>query len=390
MNARIGGAPAGGAGGGLDMTVSSVLPSNTFHTTAYILPFFNRTQAIRAQIAARMAALGRPPAPGSGQASPSLTPQPVSTPPSASVATPAPASTPSSNLPADLQARLAAMKEKFAARQAGGSVPPSITGQEPSTAVKKGGLSSIPVHPSLVDLVPGLRAVPGEGIPSAAGGTVNRTKGKTSRIMAPKFTSVAANARLASTSVHQSGGKREQAYTAPTRPTLIAPVSNPHLSNSSVDPEMGPDVQAAQSEMDGLAARRRKATLHFNAKGKYIQRAEELRKEAKMEELRQRIVEQSRKAGLDSEFEVLERNIRRQAPPEVEWWDAPLLENASYEDIDRTPQGGLVKVDDVLVSIYVQHPVPIPAPFEGKNEVVRGLMLTKKVSVGMERFRSLR
>ena len=170
----------------------------------------------------------------------------------------------------------------------------------------------------------------------------------------------------------------------PTRPTLIAPSSNPYLSATSVDPDLPPDVQAAQSEMEALATRRRKATLHFNVKGKYIQQAEEIRKEAKFEELKQRIAEQSRKAGLDSEFDVLERNIKRQPPPEIEWWDAPLLKNASYNDLDMGDEGTLVRSDDSLVTIYVQHPVPLPAPFESKEEQPRGLMLTKKVNRNVE------
>jgi U4/U6 small nuclear ribonucleoprotein PRP3 len=142
--------------------------------------------------------------------------------------------------------------------------------------------------------------------------------------------------------------------------------------------------------MDALATRRRKATLHFNAKGKYIQQAEEQRKEAKMEELRQRIAEQSRKAGLDSEFDVLERNIKRQPPPEIEWWDAPLLKNANYNDLDMGEEGKLVRSDDSLVTIYVQHPVPLPPPFEGKAEEPRGLMLTKKVRHDVRVDRSIR
>jgi U4/U6 small nuclear ribonucleoprotein PRP3 len=237
---------------------------------------------------------------------------------------------------------------------------------------KKGGLASVQAHPLLSDM---RSSAPGEGTASA-GGAASTGKGRYSRVMAPKFTSVAANARLAAASSSTSRGGSSP---APTRSSLIAPSSNPYLTASSVDPDVEPDVQAAQSEMDALATRRRKATLHFNAKGKYIQQAEEQRKEAKMEELRQRIAEQSRKAGLDSEFDVLERNIKRQPPPEIEWWDAPLLKNANYNDLDMGEEGKLVRSDDSLVTIYVQHPVPLPPPFEGKAEEPRGLMLTKKV-----------
>ena len=286
----------------------------------------------------------------------------------------------------DIQARIQALKAQVAAKNAnlnpylGGSasLPPRPTtpsGEEVNPNIaKKGGLSSVQAHPLLADM--NSSNAPGEGTAST-GGAYQKGKGKFSRVMAPKFTSVAANARLAAAAPSSSRGGSSP---APTRSSLIAPSSNPYLASTSVDPNLEPDVQAAQSEMDALATRRRKATLHFNAKGKYIQQAEEQRKEAKMEELRQRIAEQSRKAGLDSEFDVLERNIKRQPPPEIEWWDAPLLKNASYNDLDLGEEGKLVRSDDSLVTIYVQHPVPLPAPFEGKAQEPRGLMLTKKVS----------
>jgi U4/U6 small nuclear ribonucleoprotein PRP3 len=56
-----------------------------------------------------------------------------------------------------------------------------------------------------------------------------------------------------------------------------------------------------------------------------------------------------------------------------------LLKNANYNDLDMGEEGKLVRSDDSLVTIYVQHPVPLPPPFEGKAEEPRGLMLTKKV-----------
>ena len=51
-------------------------------------------------------------------------------------------------------------------------------------------------------------------------------------------------------------------------------------------------------------------SLRFNPKGKYIQIANQVRQEAQLEQLKQRIAESARKAGLDTEFETLEKNIR--------------------------------------------------------------------------------
>jgi len=51
-------------------------------------------------------------------------------------------------------------------------------------------------------------------------------------------------------------------------------------------------------------------TFRFNPKGKYVQLAKQMEQDRKMEELKQRIAEGAKKAGLDSEFETLEKNIR--------------------------------------------------------------------------------
>jgi len=129
-----------------------------------------------------------------------------------------------------------------------------------------------------------------------------------------------------------------------------------------------------------------------------------------MEALRQRIAESARKAGLDSEFDALDRVVRvsshvrisarrstrflsplevptprligpfffslnsqRDAPPECEWWDEPLLPTKAYDDLTK------IESEDSPITIYVQHPVQIAAPWEKKKVEIRPLMLTKKV-----------
>ena len=51
-------------------------------------------------------------------------------------------------------------------------------------------------------------------------------------------------------------------------------------------------------------------SLRLNPKGKYVAQAETMRKEAQLEALKQRIAESAKKAGLDSEFDTLEKNIK--------------------------------------------------------------------------------
>ncbi|KAG1735633.1 uncharacterized protein EDB91DRAFT_557668 [Suillus paluster] len=39
------------------------------------------------------------------------------------------------------------------------------------------------------------------------------------------------------------------------------------------------------------------------------------------------------KDDLDSEFETLEKNLKREPPPAVDWWDAALLPSKIYDDL---------------------------------------------------------
>ncbi|OWZ61506.1 hypothetical protein AYX14_06997 [Cryptococcus neoformans] len=106
-----------------------------------------------------------------------------------------------------------------------------------------------------------------------------------------------------------------------------------------------------------------------------------------MEALRQRIAEASRKAGLDSEFDTLERSLKRQPPPAVEWWDEAILPSGiTYEDDLESAYANLSTSSDSLITHLVLHPIPIPAPMD-RRQPERGLMLTKKEQKKMRRQR---
>ena len=108
--------------------------------------------------------------------------------------------------------------------------------------------------------------------------------------MQPKFASIKANVR--------------NAPTPPPAPTTAAPIetnANPYASAASAPTDGG--FEGAPKERVGRQFR-------FNPKGKYVQIANQVRQEAQLEQLKQRIAESAKKAGLDSEFETLEKNIR--------------------------------------------------------------------------------
>lgn len=90
----------------------------------------------------------------------------------------------------------------------------------------------------------------------------------------------------------------------------------PPFSTASPAPEVkvNPYASARDAEsgsFEGAAPKERSfRQLRFNQKGKYVQIASQLRHDAALEALKQRIAESAKKAGLDSEFETVEKAIR--------------------------------------------------------------------------------
>ena len=78
--------------------------------------------------------------------------------------------------------------------------------------------------------------------------------------------------------------------------------ANPYASTSG--------YSAKDAIFEGVPKERMGRTLRFNIKGKYIQLGNQMRQETQLEQLKQRIAESAEKAGLDSVFEGLEKNIK--------------------------------------------------------------------------------
>ena len=62
--------------------------------------------------------------------------------------------------------------------------------------------------------------------------------------------------------------------------------------------------------------------------------------------------------------------------PEVEWWDALLLQNKVYEIND---EGEISNLREDKITIYVEHPVPLEPPAEEVQPPPMPLPLTQKV-----------
>lgn len=179
---------------------------------------------------------------------------------------------------------------------------------------------------------------------------------------------------------------------------------------SAAPPESNPYLQASQtlreeSSDDKPKGRSMHKSFQFHKPGRHIREAEEVRREQQMEALKRRIQESALKAGMQDDLTGEERLILRKPPPEIEWWDASLLANKSYEDVcldhsveimldrgkarevDPTAYPVLLHGQDSPIDHYIQHPIPIPAPSDKIVVAPKGVILTKKEQKKMRRQR---
>ncbi|KAI0711571.1 pre-mRNA processing factor 3-domain-containing protein [Earliella scabrosa] len=305
----------------------------------------------RAEIEAKLAALRK-----TSSAASSAAPTPRAT----SVAASATA-TPSPPILDDMARRIAEAKKRVAEAQSKLAVKDNPYMSVPQASKKKNVVAPEPTqqgaglkmaaHPILLDDTP----------------TVPQSKKDRYKPMQPKFASIKANVR--------------NAPTPPPAPTPIVPMevkANPYASASTTP---------ADSGFEGAPKERVGRQFRFNPKGKYVQIANQVRQEAQLEQLKQRIAESAKKAGLDSEFETLEKNIRRDAPPEAEWWDAALLPNKTYDDLSLGIENMHIRNNTSPISMYIQHPIPIPAPGDKNKATLKPLKLTKKEQKKMRKQR---
>ena len=88
----------------------------------------------------------------------------------------------------------------------------------------------------------------------------------------------------------------------PTIASVTTDTSNPYASGST--------AAANDKGFEGAPRERSGRSFRFNQKGKYVQIGNQMRQQQQLEQLKQRIAESARKAGLDSEFDTLEKNIK--------------------------------------------------------------------------------
>lgn len=225
--------------------------------------------------------------------------------------------------------RMAALKARVAA---------AIDGSK-----AKGGLN-VGLHPALADL--------GQPKPSTPKPTDQRPIG-------------ASAARLQAELSRSSSGHK-----TPVLRDAYAGGVNPYLE------PVGTPVPAGKQRMQ--------RQLVFNQKGKYIQQASALRRQAALEAMKKRIAEQTRKAGIDEDLG--EKNFVVEAPPDIEWWDEALV--PSY-DVIEDPGSLKIGTDDSIVTNLIQHPVALEPPQERMMPAPKPMYLTTKEQKKLRRQRRM-
>ncbi|KAL2109644.1 hypothetical protein VUR80DRAFT_2175 [Thermomyces stellatus] len=171
-----------------------------------------------------------------------------------------------------------------------------------------------------------------------------------------------------------SGTNKPSANRSPTQGASSDALSNPYLEDSRDDQATGPKARQPRQ-------------LIFNQKGKYIQQANALRRQAALEAMKKRIAEQSRKAGIDDELEI-EKNFVVTAPPSVEWWDEAFIVDKDYTRIDD-PAGVKFSTPDTIITEYIQHPIPIEPPQDQNTPAPKPMYLTSKEQKKLRRQRRM-
>ena len=259
---------------------------------------------------------------------------------------------------AELRARVAAAKQNSSAsfqRTASPAVPAFQPPQyDDGVSRARGGLD-VGLHPALM---------------GDSGQDPRSTKGR--QAIQPKFATTMANRRTESPLSSKQVKPKNQL-------DLSGPSVEEIKDNPYFDPSLGPKTVTSK----GRVSRQ----LIFNQKGKYIQQAAALRKQAALEAMKQRIAAQSRKAGMIDDIES-EKVFLVSEPPEIEWWDEGLVAGSNYAEADTT-SGLKIDTPDSVVTTYIQHPVPVEPPQEKKMPAPKPMYLTPKEQKKLRRQRRM-
>lgn len=144
---------------------------------------------------------------------------------------------------------------------------------------------------------------------------------------------------------------------------------NPYEEQRFEDPSKNPFYDTSLKSHSSFQPKpRRNRDFKFVEPGSIASVAEKIRKQEKLEQLKQSIAETAMKSGLERELELVgPATLRTLPPPDVEWWDQNLVDG-TYDKQSTTV--------DELVTNLIHHPVPIEPP--GSDVAPKPLPLTKE------------
>ncbi|RDL37368.1 Uncharacterized protein BP5553_04801 [Venustampulla echinocandica] len=241
---------------------------------------------------------------------------------------------------ASLKARVAAAVGSSKSKQTGLNVAPH-------PILAKGGLN-VDLHPALQDL----------------------GQYKPSKTVAPKFATSIGNARP---QPEKAAAKTKKQL------DLSGPSAEETRNNPYFDMSLGGQTATLKN--------RHSRQLVFNQKGKYIQQANALRRQAALEAMKKRIAESSRKIGIDEDLDT-EKNFLIESPPDIEWWDEGLVDAKNYDNIDDVNNLKIDTVDSIITE-YIQHPVLLEPPQEKNIPAPKPMFLTAKEQAKLRRQRRM-
>ncbi|KAL2069789.1 hypothetical protein VTL71DRAFT_14468 [Oculimacula yallundae] len=244
--------------------------------------------------------------------------------------------------------KLASLKARVAAAVGSSKAKAGVgLSSQPASVTARGGLN-VDLHPALQDL----------------------GQYKPSKNIAPKFATSIGNARPQPEKPAAKGNKQLD---------LSGPSAEETRNNPYFDISLGGQTATLKN--------RHSRQLVFNQKGKYIQQANALRRQAALEAMKKRIAESSRKIGIDEDVDT-EKKFLVEAPPSIEWWDEGLVDGENYDRIDDSKTLKIETADSIITE-YVQHPVLLEPPQEKNMPAPKPMFLTSKEQAKLRRQRRM-
>ncbi|KAJ3299257.1 hypothetical protein HK104_009560 [Borealophlyctis nickersoniae] len=156
------------------------------------------------------------------------------------------------------------------------------------------------------------------------------------------------------------------------------------VSEEFADPTKNPYYDPTLAVAAAAAPKERVARgFKFVQPGKFLSLAAQQRAKLQLEKLKADIAESVKKTGMEAEMDLVsDQSVRRDPPPPVEWWDAQLVPNGAYDNLEADFSG-----ENPIITNLVQHPVPIQPPAEAAPPKPKPLMLTKKERKKLRRQR---